>query len=293
VNDVLSVLPLDAIGAGALACVFASMTALGIGIEPARVLARGFPVRPLLAALVIALLLVPAGAIVYARLFHLDGGELVGLVLMGISPGAPLALRRSSEAGGDGDFSLVLQVAVAVLAVGAVPLWIYILHLLYGRDAEVSITLLSRQVFLAQILPLSCGILLRRLAPARSRALVRPLLMGSGVLMAVIALALVVLLRRPLLALPLTAVLASAALTTTALVLAAISCGPSPAMRMSAGVICALRNPGIALLIASANGLPPDAKVMVIAHVLLTAILLTVFVALLRRRAAGVARDVA
>jgi predicted Na+-dependent transporter len=103
VTEALSVLPLDVVGAIALVCVFATMTALGIGAQPARLLARGFPVRQLAAALAIALVLVPLAAIVLARSFHMQSGALVGLVLMGISPGAPMALRKSRQSGADAD----------------------------------------------------------------------------------------------------------------------------------------------------------------------------------------------
>jgi bile acid:Na+ symporter, BASS family len=283
VTGVLSVLPLDLVGALALICVVATMTALGIGADPVRLLARGFPVRPLAAALAIALVLVPLAAIVLARGFQLQSTALLGLVLMGISPGAPMALRKSRQSGADADFALVLQVSVAVLAVAAVPLWLFGLKLVFGRATDISLLLLARQVFLVQILPLACGLGLRRLAPDGARRLVRPLLALGGVLMLAVAVLLVVQFWPQMMALPIAAWGASAALTTTALVCASLFCGPSPARRMSAGVICALRNPGIALLIASANGVPSGVQIMIVTHVLITAVLLGGFLALLRR----------
>jgi hypothetical protein len=42
---------------------------------------------------------------------------------MVIAPGAPLALRRALGSGGDAGFAPTLQIAVAILAVPAVPLW--------------------------------------------------------------------------------------------------------------------------------------------------------------------------
>ncbi|MHB2169064.1 hypothetical protein [Alsobacter sp. R-9] len=282
-TESLNVLPLDTVGAVALACVFLAMTAAGIGVEPARVLARGFPARAVVAALLVALVAVPITAILLAEVLGLQSGPLVGLLLMGISPGAPLALRKSHQSGGDAEFAVVLQVAVAVLAIGAVPLWIAILQAVYGREAGLSVAVLAKQVFLAQVLPLSCGIALRHLAPARARQLVRPMLIASGVLMATVGALILFVLWRPLAGLPPAAFVASASLTIVALVLAYAACGPSPSRRMSAGTICALRNPGVALLIASANGLPAGAKVMVIAHVLVTAIILAVYLGLLKR----------
>ena len=109
------------------------------------------------------------------------------------------------------------------------------------------------------------------------------MLVASSVLMATVGALILILLWRPLAGLPLLAFVASAGLTIIALGLAYAACGPSPSRRMSAGTICALRNPGVALLIASANGLPPGAKVMVIAHVLVTAVLLTLYLGALKR----------
>jgi predicted Na+-dependent transporter len=177
----------------------------------------------------------------------------------------------------------VFQVAVAILAIVAVPLCIFVLKQVYGRDADISVLVLAKQVFLAQILPLACGLGLRRLAPDRARLMIRALLAVGGVLMLAIALVLLVKLWPQMLALPAAAWVASAALTTIVLIFAGLSCGPSPARRMSAGVICALRNPGIALLIASAKGVPPGAQIMIITNVFITAALPGGFLAWLRR----------
>lgn len=284
-NDMLSILPLDLVGAVALASVFLAMTATAIGVEPTRILAQGVPARPMAAALVIALVVVPVAALALADAFALESGQLVGLLLMGISPGAPLALRKAGQAGGDAVFSVVLQVGVAVLAIGAVPVWIAILQAIYGREAGLSVLLLAKQVFLAQFLPLAFGLALRHFAPARALSFVKPMLITSSMLLLMIAVLVLLSMWRALLGLPLTAIAASACLTSVALLLAYAASGPSTIRRLSAGAICALRNPGIALLIASANGLPASSKVMIVAHVFVTAILLALYLNVIGRGA--------
>jgi len=279
-----SITPLGAIGAVALASVFLSMMAVAMGAEPTRDLWRKIPIRPIVAALFIAMVAVPAAAIVLASVVGLQGDQLLGLLLMGISPGAPLAIRRSRQAGADADFALVVQIGVALLAIPAVPGWIVVLNGLYGREADLSVAVLAKQVLIAQGLPLACGFAFRHIAPERARRLVRPLLLASGALILAVTVAIVALLWRELIALPVSTLLASAALTGAALLLAYVLCGPSTPRRMSAGVICALRNPGIALLLASANGVPASAKVVVIAHVLVTACLLGPYLKILQRR---------
>ncbi len=283
-DTVLSMFPLDALGAVALVCVLLAMTALGAGVRPARLLGAGIGVMPIAAALGIALVAIPAAAILIGGAFDLRAGALVGLLLMGISPGAPLALRRSRDAGGDADYALVLQVTVAVLAIVAVPAWIMILGVLYGRDAGISLALLARQVFVAQILPLACGAALAHFFPDIARRAAGPMLRLSGVLLAGVALLLLAHIWSPLLAIPLPALGASLALALLGIGLAHWTCGPDPGKRTTSVIVCSLRNPGIAILVASANGLPDGSKVMIIAHALITAVALAVYIAIVRRR---------
>jgi predicted Na+-dependent transporter len=283
-DTVLSMFPLDALGAVALVCVLLAMTALGAGVRPARLLGAGIGVMPIAAALGIALVAIPAAAILIGGAFDLRAGALVGLLLMGISPGAPLALRRSRDAGGDADYALVLQVTVAVLAIVAVPAWIMILGVLYGRDAGISLALLARQVFVAQILPLACGAALAHFFPDIARRAAGPMLRLSGVLLAGVALLLLAHIWSPLLAIPLPALGASLALALLGIGLAHWTCGPDLGKRTTSVIVCSLRNPGIAILVASANGLPDGSKVMIIAHALITAVALAVYIAIVRRR---------
>ncbi len=74
---------------------------------------------------------------------------------MAISPGAPVALRRSLDSGGHSSFAPTLQIAVAVLAVVSMPLFIGALNEYYGAAAVSEPLQLARQVFVAQLLPLS------------------------------------------------------------------------------------------------------------------------------------------
>lgn len=282
-DAVLSLFPLDALGAAALVCVLLAMTALGAGIRPARLLGAGLDLSPIAVALGIALVAIPAAAWFLAETFGLRAGALVGLLLMGISPGAPLALRRSRDSGGDAEFALVLQVAVAVLAIVAVPVWIMILGAVYGREAGISLALLARQVFVAQILPLACGALLAHFAPEVARRVAGPMLRLSGLLLAVVALLILAHVWRPMIAIPLQGLGASVALALVGIGLAHLACGPDPARRTTSVIVCSLRNPGIAFLVASANGLPEGSKVMIMAHALVTAVALAVYVAAIRR----------
>lgn len=284
--DVLSLFPLDFLGLAALVCVILAMVALGTGVR-LKALRRGVPAGPLAVALGIALVLVPALALLAGELFALSPAALVGLLLMGISPGAPLALRRSRDAGGDDSFSIVLQVSVALLAIVAVPLWIMLLGAIYAREAGISLALLARQVFVAQLLPLGAGIAFASIAPDFAARVAGPLLRLSGWILAAVALLILAHVWKSLAGLSLAAPAASLAVTVVTVGIAHVACGPLRSRQMAAAIVCSLRNPGIAFLVASANGLPEGAKVMIVAHALVTAAVLAVYVAVMRRRDTG------
>ena len=78
----------------------------------------------MLRALFSVLVAVPVLALAMTRAFDLSRAAEIGIVLMAISPGAPVALRRSAAAGAHAAFAPGLQICVALLAVVSMPLWI-------------------------------------------------------------------------------------------------------------------------------------------------------------------------
>src|SRR5512139_12551 len=153
---------LTLVAAGA---VFVVMFDLGLGIvsrEFRWVLnSPGLLLRGLFAVLVV----VPALALLIVRVFDLPRGVEIGIVLMAISPGAPVALRRSLGAGGHRTFAPALQILVATLAVVSMPLSIAALNQLYSGQASVDPREVAWQVFAAQLFPLGAGIGVRHYTP--------------------------------------------------------------------------------------------------------------------------------
>src|SRR5215475_13999443 len=108
----------------AIAAVFTSMFAQGLRLTPQRLLLE-MPKFSLVArCLAVALVAVPILAIGLGESLHLGHAAYIGLLLVGVSPGAPLALRRSHDADAHASFAMVLQVVVAILAIFAVPAWV-------------------------------------------------------------------------------------------------------------------------------------------------------------------------
>jgi predicted Na+-dependent transporter len=256
----------------AAATVFAVMFDLGLGIVPREF--RWVLQHPglLLRGLFAVLVAVPVLALVLVRAFDLPRGVEIGIVLMAISPGAPVALRRSLGAGGHRAFAPALQILVATLAVVSMPLSIAALNHLYSGHASLAPREVARQVFIAQLLPLGVGIAVRRFAPGLATLLLVVLLA-----LVMIDIAPVILTTRTGAAIAIVALTALAALTGHALG------GPHHATRTAVGICAAARNPGLALLVATLNSAPTGVVATVFAYLVISALTLVPYVAFSRR----------
>jgi predicted Na+-dependent transporter len=258
----------------AAATVFTIMFDLGLAIRPGEfrwVLQQ----RQLLGkALFAALVAVPAVAWVLMRAFDLPRQAEVGIMLMAISPGAPVALRRSLGAGGHPSFAPALQIGLAVLAVVTMPLWLTVFNEYYAGTATIDSRQLARQVFIAQLLPLGLGMAARRVAPDWA-AKVEPRLRKAGgvLLLALVLLALVDIWRPVVKAGPLVA-LAIALVTTFAIAVGHLVAGPAPATRTATAISSAARNPGLALLVAQLNHASTGVTATVLAYLVISALTL-------------------
>jgi BASS family bile acid:Na+ symporter len=268
----------------AAAAVFTVMFALGRGVLPRELL--WVRQRPGLVArgLVSVLVLVPVIAVATLRLAGLPRWLDVGVALMAVSPGAPVALQRSLGAGGHRSFAPALQLLVAALAVLTLPLSIVLLDRLYAGHAWIHPVDVARQVFLAQLLPLGLGLVTRHLAPARAVWL-QPRLarFGMGLLLAV---ALIILaLVGPAVAGTGPRLLAtSAAITALALAAGHVLGGPAPETRTAVAITSAARNPGLALLVATLNPAPPEVGAAIMAHLLVSAVVIAPYAVWRQRR---------
>jgi len=270
----------------AILTLWAVMFQVGLAIVPDEF--RWVLARPalLLKALFAVLIAVPALALLVVRQLELARATEVGIVLMSISPGAPVALRRSIGAGGHRSFATALQISVAILAVVSMPLWITALDRLYDSEASIDFRHVARQVFLAQLLPLAIGMLLRR-ASARVSELILPKLapVATGMLLLLTVLALINVWRTVVDA-GSGALLAIAATTLLALACGHLMGGPEPATRTATAVASAARNPGLALLVVSLNGGSPAIVVTVLAYLIICAFTVLPYV-IWRRKAAA------
>jgi bile acid:Na+ symporter, BASS family len=260
------------------AAVFAVMFSLGLMLGREQIAAALRQRGVMAAALFAALVPVPATALLCVMLFGIKGVVAVGILLMAISPGAPIALRRAIEAGGPSPLAPPLHVAIVVLAIVTVPASLAVLAAIFQKDFAVSPLDVARQVFFAQLLPLGLGAALHAFLPQAAARIEAPLARITNLALLVLVAALVVVLWPLLAEVGWVPFAAGAGLTLCALAIGAACAGRNAPMRPVAAVAAALRNPGLALLIATVNELPPGVVAAVFAYALGGAAVVSAFV---------------
>ena len=267
----------------AAAAVFIIMFTLGLGIALPELRWLGRRTGLLARALFAVLVAVPAVAVAVEQALDLPRSAGLGIVLMAIAPGAPVALRRSLDAGGHQTFAPSLQVLLALLAVVSMPLSLAALVWLYDGHASLAPGAVARQVLLAQLLPLGAGALLRRQAPALAARLEPPAARASVLLLIGLTVAILLLRWRVVVEAGPVAVAAMAFITGGALAIGHVLGGPDPDTRTAVAISSAARNPGLALLVATLNQAPPEVGRVVLAYVVVSAVVVLPYAAWRRR----------
>jgi bile acid:Na+ symporter, BASS family len=270
-------IPLQWIGLFAVGTVFVVMFALGLMLGREQI-AAALQRRVVLIAVIFAVVVpIPAIAVLIVKLFHPGPAISAGIILMAISPGAPVALRRALDAGGDRRFAPALHLAIVMLAVVTVPASVLILDWIFSAEFTVTPFDIGRQVFFAQLLPLALGAMLRAWRPALAERLEpRAGRVGNLLLVALGVMALVDL-PSILRAIGWIPSVAGFGMTIVALAVGAAFAGRDAEVRPAAAVAAAMRNPGLALLIATLNRAPAGVTEAIIGYAIGLAIAIIVY----------------
>ena len=265
--------------------VFTVMFGIGLGVAPGELGRLWRSPAPMVRGLFSVLVAVPVLALVITRALDLPRATQIGIVLMAISPGAPVALRRSLAAGAHAAFAPGLQISVAILAVVSMPLSIAALNEVYAGQAAIDPRDVMRQVFIAQLLPLGLGIALRHFG-ATLAARIEPAVRRAGTVLLIVAVVLVLAeLWRPLYEAGAATITAMVLTTAAALAAGHLLGGPTATTRTAVAITSAARNPGLALLVATVNNASPAIIATVLAYVLVSLLVITPYAAW-RHRAA-------
>jgi BASS family bile acid:Na+ symporter len=284
--------PLQHIGLFATAAVFTVMFALGLNLGREQLAALRERRIVLVSVVFAVVVVVPALAVLALHALAVTGPVAVGIVLMVISPGAPVALRRAIDAGGQREFAPALHLTIVVLAVVTVPATVALLDWIFAANFSVTPLDIGRQVFVAQLLPLALGAAARAVRPALAARWEPPLRrLGNGLLLVMVA---VLLLDLPPIigAVGWMPLIAGIAITACALLVGTAAAWGDREVRPAAAVAAAMRNPGLALVIATVNRAPPDVTSTVIGYALGLGLVLFTFMGWRKlRRGLGSSKD--
>jgi predicted Na+-dependent transporter len=275
-----------------LSTVFTVMLSLGLMLGREQITAA-LQRRMVLATLLFVVVVpVPAIAVLFVKGFGIKGAVAVGILLMAISPGAPVALRRAIDAGGHAAFAPALHLAIVVSAVVTVPASVAVLDWIFDRDFTVSPLDVARQVFIAQLLPLGLGAAIRALRPALATRIESRLARIANQMLLALVVALLIVLWPLLEEIGWMPFVAGMTLTVCALFVGAACVWRDAAVRPAGAVAAAMRNPGLALLIATVNKAPATVVAAVFGYALGLAVVVTAFVVWQGRRSKKVSGTV-
>jgi len=274
------------LSSAAAATLFAVMFDLGLSAVPRDF--RWVIERPRLMAraLFSVLVAVPILAWIIARAFDVPHSAEIGIMLMAISPGAPVALRRTLRAGGHAAFAQALHIVLAIIAILSMPLGIVALDEYYGGATTIDPRDLARQVFVVQLMPLALGMLARRFFHAGVRPFEPAIRTLASLLLFTLVVLVLVDVWETIGRAGLRVAAAVIAITMLSLAVGHGLGGPDPTTRTVTAIFSGARNAGLALLVATIN----DATAPVVAAVLATFVLSAFTIvpyAMWRRRAAA------
>jgi bile acid:Na+ symporter, BASS family len=274
------IIPLWLVNVVSFITVFSVMVAIGTTIAPSVSIQHLRSPSLLIRGLIDVLVIVPIVGFATTFAFGLSLPEQVGVVLMVIAPGAPLALRRALGSGGDAGYAPTLQIAVAILAVPAVPLWVIVGNWTLGTHGFVDAAAVARQVFLAQLMPVVSGVIVRSVTPVWGARIGRALGRAGAVLLIAVLLSVLVNVRYSILLTHFWPIASAAVTTIVALVAGHLLGNPSPEIRHAIAIAGAMRNVGLALLVATANQTPPMVEVIIISYAITALIIVSVYIVL-------------
>jgi BASS family bile acid:Na+ symporter len=211
------------------------------------------PLR-LLKAMAAVNLVTPLAAAVLIAVLPLTPASKLALMFMAVAPVPPFAPAAALRGGARRAYAYALYVTLVVLAIAVVPAMVEILARVYGVDIAIGPIAVARKLGVAALLPLAIGMIVRRRFPAFA-ARAAPVLAKLGMGLVVVAAIGITAALWPRLATLIgdRTALAAILMVVTALVAGNLLGGPDPDDRATLGVTAAMRHPGIAILIATAN----------------------------------------
>jgi len=231
-------------------------------------------------------IVVPVVAVIICSLLPIDPIVKIGIVLMAVSPLAPVLPAKLQQAGLEASAALGLYVALILTAVLFVPITVALLSALYPADASISVAAVGRLVVLTILLPVAIGVAIATWAPEFARRLA-PIAFWVG-FVAVALLVLLILYKQGRAIAGLVgdgSILAIVVTVTAGLAAGHLLGRPSSPNSNALALSAAIRHPGIAALIAHKNFTDQRVMLAVILFLLTSIIVATIYQFWMKRRA--------
>jgi bile acid:Na+ symporter, BASS family len=242
---------------------------------------RGLMVRSILTVV----FLVPIAYVLLILLFRPDPAMAVAIALLAASPATPFAFGKAGKSGGHLAYAASLQFIVAMLSIVTTPLVLRLIGMTLDFEVTVHPARVAWQVFIAQLLPISLGVLVRAKFSGLVRA-VRPFVKAATYIFLAFLFFIIVVQYRGFVQTSLLSYILVVCTTVVALALGHLLAPREPGMQTALALETAMRNPGLALLIAAMNF--PQAKPLpiLLPCVVVSIIVVTLYTLVMNRKKA-------
>ena len=264
--------------------VVSSMVAMGLGLTIAQVTAPLRNLRLVSLSLLANFVLMPACAVVLARVLRLDEPLGVGLLLLGTAAGAPFLPKLTQIAKGNLAFAVALMVLLMVITVAYMPLVLPILL----PGVSVNPVRIALSLVVTMLLPLGVALAVNAKLPAAA-ARAKPLFdrLSTLGLILVVVLLVVVNFNKVLSVFGTGAILAGLVFIVVGYALGWVLGGPAADTRPVLGLGTAQRNIAAALVVAGQSFSDPSVVVMVVVVAIISLLILLPMSRLLARRSSS------
>ena len=262
--------------------VVSSMVAMGLGLKVAQITAPLRNLRLVAMSLLANFALMPAAAIVLARVLRLDEPLGVGLLVLGVAAGAPFLPKLTQIAKGNLAFAVALMVLLMVITVGYLPLVLPVLL----PGVSVNPAKIARSLVLLMLVPLVVALAVNAKLPAAA-ARAKPLFdrLSSLGLILVVVLLVVVNFNKVLSVFGTRAILAGMLFIAFGYAVGWALGGPAADTRPVLGLGTAQRNIAAALVVGGQSFSNPSVVVMVVVVAIVSLLILLPMSRLLARKA--------
>jgi bile acid:Na+ symporter, BASS family len=254
-----------------LVFVVSSMVAMGLGLTVSAITAPLRNARLVAMSLLANFVLMPAAAVLLAKVLRLDEPFGVGLLLLGVAAGAPFLPKLAQIAKGDLAFAVALMVVLMVITVGYLPL---VLPMLLP-GVSVNPGQIARSLIVLMLLPLAVALGVNAKLPGVAAA-VKPWCdrLSTLGLVAVVLLLVVVNFADVVSVFGTRAILAGLIFIAIGYAVGWALGGPAAGTRPVLGLGTAQRNIAAALVVGGQNFTDPNVVVMVVVVAIVSLLIL-------------------